>query len=80
MADGRSPRLRAGALFDGGLFDAEAASRWPCRWTGRRSGRPSKPAAKDWAEIDPSILGTLFVQGLDPKRMEDLFRTAGTHD
>ena len=37
-------------------------------------------AERDWAEIDPSILGTLFVQSLDPKRMEDLFRSAGTQD
>lgn len=29
-------------------------------------------ADRDWSEIDPSILGTLFVRGLDPEKREEL--------
>jgi hypothetical protein len=29
-------------------------------------------AALDWSAIDPSILGTLFVRGLDPKKRSQL--------
>lgn len=61
--------------FDGGLFAGEAPMALPM-------DRPQlkialEAARQDWSEIEPAIMGTLFVQGLDPKRMEDLFRVAG---
>jgi type II restriction/modification system DNA methylase subunit YeeA len=63
--------------FDGGLFDA--ASGEPM---GLPMDRPQirlalDAARQDWSEIEPAIMGTLFVQGLDPRRMADLFRFAG---
>jgi len=61
--------------FDGGLFAGEAPMALPM-------DRPQlkialEAARQDWSEIEPAIMGTLFVQGLDPKRMDDLFRVAG---
>jgi hypothetical protein len=65
--------------FDGGLFETDGE---PLALPlDRPQARAALAAArKDWADIDPSILGTLFVQALDPKRMEDLFRVARSHD
>ncbi len=66
--------------FNGGLFEATEEEPLALPMD-RPQIRTAKAAAeRDWSEIDPSILGTLFVQSLDPKRMDDLFRVAGTQD
>ncbi len=56
------------AWFDGGLFDNDDAlplDRAQIE-TVRNAG------ALDWSEIDPSILGTLFERGLDPRKQAQL--------
>ena len=66
--------------FDGGLFDVAEQGPLALPMDRPQILATKQAAERDWAEIDPSILGTLFVQSLDPKRMEDLFRSAGTQD
>lgn len=66
--------------FDGGLFEAGDTEPLALPMDRPQIHATKAAAERDWSEIDPSILGTLFVQSLDPKRMEDLFRTAGTQD
>lgn len=54
--------------FNGGLFDDDSAlslDKWEIESVIRA-------AALDWAEIDPSILGTLFERGLDPDKRSQL--------
>ena len=56
------------AWFNGGLFDDDAAlplDKDDIELTLRVAGL-------DWAEIDPSILGTLFERGLDPDKRSQL--------
>ena len=56
------------AWFNGGLFDdgtALALDRTDIETT-------LKAASLDWAEVDPSILGTLFERGLDPDKRSQL--------
>lgn len=54
--------------FNGGLFDDDAALKL----------EPSEikmiyeTAKKDWSDIDPSIMGTLFERGLDPAKQSQL--------
>jgi type II restriction/modification system DNA methylase subunit YeeA len=56
------------AWFNGGLFNDDAAL--PLE---REDIALTLAAAKlDWAEIDPSILGTLFERGLDPDKRSQL--------
>ncbi|MBY0329529.1 MAG: class I SAM-dependent DNA methyltransferase, partial [Acetobacteraceae bacterium] len=50
--------------FNGGLFDSDAAL--PLNAGDIRRIRTA--AAFDWAEIEPSIFGTLFERALDPER------------
>ena len=60
--------FEAVAWFDGGLFDDDSAlplDRAQIE-TVRNAG------ALDWSEIDPSILGTLFERGLDPRKQAQL--------
>ena len=54
--------------FNGGLFDDDAAlplTREDIKTVG-------EAAALDWADIDPSIFGTLFERGLDPSKRSQL--------
>ncbi len=54
--------------FNGGLFDDSAAlplTRDDIKAVG-------EAAALDWADIDPSIFGTLFERGLDPSKRSQL--------
>lgn len=56
------------AWFNGGLFDDDQAL--PME---KEDLEQALTAAKlDWAEIDPSILGTLFERGLDPDKRSQL--------
>ncbi len=54
--------------FNGGLFDD--ASALPLE--ADDVALLQRAAALDWAEIDPSILGTLFERGLDPDKRSQL--------
>ena len=60
--------FEAVAWFNGGLFDDDTAL--PLEKAGIEA--TLKAAALDWAEIDPSILGTLFERGLDPAKRAQL--------
>src|SRR5438270_4814181 len=53
--------------FNGGLFDNDQA----LPLTADDIGLCLRAAALNWSEIDPSILGTLFVRGLDPDRRSE---------
>jgi type II restriction/modification system DNA methylase subunit YeeA len=56
------------AWFNGGLFDDDSAL--PLQ---KEDVALTLVAAKlDWAEVDPSILGTLFERGLDPDKRSQL--------
>ena len=50
--------------FNGGLFDDDSA----LPLTRDDISLVREAAARDWAEIDPSIFGTLFERGLDPDK------------
>ncbi|MDE2991632.1 MAG: class I SAM-dependent DNA methyltransferase [Chloroflexota bacterium] len=68
MAKGRRFGLESVAWFDGGLFDDDSAlplDRAEIE-TVRNAGE------MDWSEVDPSILGTLFERGLDPRKSAQL--------
>ena len=54
--------------FNGGLFDDDAA----LPLTREDIALVREAAARDWAEIDPSIFGTLFERGLDPGKRSQL--------
>jgi len=54
--------------FNGGLFDDDAA----LPLDGDDIALLERTAALDWADIDPSILGTLFERGLDPDKRSQL--------
>ncbi len=54
--------------FNGGLFDDDAAL--PLTFTDLDDLQTA--ARLDWAEIDPSIFGTLFERGLDPDKRSQL--------
>ncbi len=56
------------AWFNGGLFDD--ASALPLE--ADDIDLLQRAAALDWAEVDPSILGTLFERGLDPDKRSQL--------
>ena len=56
------------AWFNGGLFDTDAA----LPLEANDIVLLQRAAALDWAEIDPSILGTLFERGLDPSKRSQL--------
>jgi type II restriction/modification system DNA methylase subunit YeeA len=54
--------------FNGGLFDDDNA----LPLTREDIALVRDAAARDWAEIDPSIFGTLFERGLDPDKRSQL--------
>jgi type II restriction/modification system DNA methylase subunit YeeA len=54
--------------FNGGLFDDDSA----LPLTRDDIALVREAAARDWAEIDPSIFGTLFERGLDPGKRSQL--------
>jgi type II restriction/modification system DNA methylase subunit YeeA len=54
--------------FNGGLFDDDRA----LPLTREDIALVRDAAARDWAEIDPSIFGTLFERGLDPDKRSQL--------
>ena len=56
------------AWFNGGLFDDAAA----LPLEADDIALLQRAAALDWAEVDPSILGTLFERGLDPDKRSQL--------
>lgn len=56
--------------FNGGLFAESKDSALPLSKDQVR--RCLVAAKRDWSQIDPSILGTLFVRGLDPSKREEL--------
>ena len=56
------------AWFNGGLFDSDDAV--PMEKADIEQAL--KAARVDWAEIDPSIFGTLFERGLDPDKRSQL--------
>ena len=64
MATGGRVGYEEVAHFNGGLFDDTAAL--PLDRPGINTVREA--AELDWSDIDPSILGTLFEQGLDPTK------------
>ena len=64
MASGGMVGYEEVAWFNGGLFDDGSAL--PLDRPGINIVREA--AGLDWSDIDPSIMGTLFEQGLDPKR------------
>ena len=56
------------AWFNGGLFDDAPA----LALTGNDLDDLYKAAKRDWSQIDPAILGTLFERGLDPGKRSQL--------
>ena len=56
------------AWFNGGLFDDDGA----LPLEAADIALVQSAAALDWAEVDPSILGTLFERGLDPDKRSQL--------
>ncbi len=54
--------------FNGGLFDDDRA----LPVTSEDIGQLLQAAGRDWSQIDPSILGTLFERGLDPTKRSQL--------
>ena len=60
--------FRAVQWFNGGLFDDDSA----LPLDAQDIALLSRTMALDWAEIDPSIFGTLFERGLDPDKRSQL--------
>ncbi len=56
------------AWFNGGLFDDDTA----LPLDGADIALLARVAALDWADVDPSIFGTLFERGLDPDKRSQL--------
>ncbi|MCK7596664.1 N-6 DNA methylase [Microbulbifer sp. CAU 1566] len=54
--------------FNGGLFDDDVA----LELTPNEIKMVYEAARKDWSDIDPSIMGTLFERGLDPSKQSQL--------
>ena len=68
MATGGRIGFEEVAWFDGGLFDDDSAL--PLNQVEIETVLAT--ADLDWSEIDPSILGTLFERGLDPRKRAQL--------
>jgi len=68
MANGGSVGFESVDWFNGGLFDDDHA----LPLTGDDIGDLLQAARRDWSQIDPSILGTLFERGLDPAKRSQL--------
>ncbi|NVK20812.1 MAG: class I SAM-dependent DNA methyltransferase [Methylocystaceae bacterium] len=54
--------------FNGGLFDNDTA----LKLNSEEIALVFEAAQKDWSDIDPSIMGTLFERGLDPEKQSQL--------
>lgn len=54
--------------FNGGLFDDDTA----LTMTPEEIQMVYQTSQKDWSDIDPSIMGTLFERGLDPEKQSQL--------
>ncbi len=68
MAKGGSVGFESVDWFNGGLFDDDHA----LPLNGDDIGDLLQAARRDWSQIDPSILGTLFERGLDPAKRSQL--------
>ena len=68
MATGGWVGFEEVAWFDGGLFDDDSA----LSLEKAEIETVLATADLDWSEIDPSILGTLFERGLDPRKRAQL--------
>ncbi len=68
MARGGPVGFEEVAWFDGGLFDDDSA----LSLEQAEIETVLATADLDWSEIDPSILGTLFERGLDPRKRAQL--------
>jgi type II restriction/modification system DNA methylase subunit YeeA len=68
MRSGGMVGFESVAWFNGGLFDTDDA----LPLTAGDIRQVLRAAQLDWAEIDPSILGTLFERGLDPDKRSQL--------
>lgn len=68
MSTGGEVGFEAVDWFNGGLFDDDHA----LPLTGEDIGDLLAAADRDWSQIDPSILGTLFERGLDPAKRSQL--------
>ena len=68
MATGGRIGFEEVAWFDGGLFDDDSA----LSLEKAEIETVLATADLDWSEIDPSILGTLFERGLDPRKRAQL--------
>jgi hypothetical protein len=67
MKDGGLVGFERVEWFNGGLFDDDEA----VPLLADDIALCLRAAALDWSEIDPSIFGTLFVQGLDPDKRSE---------
>ncbi|MCA1972979.1 MAG: class I SAM-dependent DNA methyltransferase [Caenispirillum sp.] len=68
MRTGGDVGIEAVEWFNGGLFDDDAS----LPLTRDDLGEVLAAARLEWAEIDPSIFGTLFERGLDPDKRSQL--------
>jgi len=68
MAEGGDIDFTPIEWFNGGLFDDDHA----LPVTSEDIGQLLQAAGRDWSQIDPSILGTLFERGLDPAKRSQL--------
>ncbi|WP_439594412.1 class I SAM-dependent DNA methyltransferase [Falsiroseomonas sp.] len=68
MRTGGSLGLEDIEWFNGGLFDDDSA----LPLTAQDIATLQAAAESDWAEIEPSIFGTLFERGLDPEKEKQI--------
>lgn len=68
MRDGKEWGMEDILWFNGGLFDDDRA----LKLEPDEIKMIHETAKKDWSDIDPSIMGTLFERGLDPKKQSQL--------
>ncbi len=68
MRDGKEWGMEDILWFNGGLFDDDKA----LKLEPDEIKMIHETAKKDWSDIDPSIMGTLFERGLDPKKQSQL--------
>lgn len=68
MAEGGDIDFTPIEWFNGGLFDRDDA----LPVTSEDIGQLLQASGRDWSQIDPSILGTLFERGLDPAKRSQL--------
>ncbi|WP_203072395.1 class I SAM-dependent DNA methyltransferase [Falsiroseomonas ponticola] len=68
MRTGGEVGMDAIEWFNGGLFDSDAA----LPLTAQDIRTLQAAAERDWADIEPSIFGTLFERGLDPEKEKQI--------